>query len=101
MRIYFDKMWNDDRERGEAMDCSELYRMKHSDHKDWDKDSLSDIQMITADASLPPMERIENYLQQVKNPYHFKVNDIGVMLDWADTENTIQNQMTELIKATC
>lgn len=78
------------------MTYSELCQLKHLDISE--SDSIVDINEIKTDASLPPNERIEKYLQQVKNPYCYKVDDIVVLLDWIETENTIQNQMEELIE---
>lgn len=83
------------------MNSTELYQMKQMDETDRDNSLLADIRTVTTDTSLPPLARIEQYLQQVKNPYRYKVGDIVVTLVWTETGSTIQRRMEELLKMKC
>ena len=45
-----------------------------------DRHSLYDIRDIKVDKSLPPSERIQKYLDEVEDPYHFMVGDTKVAI---------------------
>ena len=48
-----------------------------------DKSNLNDLRDITVDKSKSVMEKIENFTQQVKNPYLFKVGDVIVKVAYS------------------
>lgn len=50
-----------------------IEEMKNVDARTVDRDSLVDINEIVIDDSLPPKERAEEFLRQIKNPYCFRV----------------------------
>ena len=45
-----------------------------------DRCGLYDIRDIRVDKSLPPSERIQKYLDEVEDPYHFMVGDTKVAI---------------------
>lgn len=45
-----------------------------------DRNDLVDIAAVHIDTSLPAAERMENYLQQVKNPYLFRSGNLIVRI---------------------
>lgn len=59
--------------------------------------SLVDIRSIRIDRSAPLDERLKSYVEQIKNPYMFKVGDTVVRVSYADTESTINDNFTNLL----
>ena len=51
------------------MDFAPDYSMKNVDVRTVDRDRLVDINEIEIDDNLPPKERAEAFLRQIKNPY--------------------------------
>ena len=47
------------------------------------RDDLVDIQNVHIDTSLPLVERIQNYIAQIKNPYHFRHGNSAVNISFA------------------
>ena len=60
-------------------------------------DSLVDIRDVKIDRSLPVEERMKSYVEQIKNPYMFKVGNIIVRVSYADTEQTINDNFVNLL----
>ena len=48
-----------------------LADMRQQNIKEVNADDLVDIRTVSVDTSLPPEQRMMNYLEQVKNPYLF------------------------------
>ncbi|MCL2445708.1 MAG: hypothetical protein FWD06_02945 [Oscillospiraceae bacterium] len=46
-------------------------------------DDRVDIKTVHLDPNMSAAQRAEQYLQQVKNPYHFRVGDITVNVQFA------------------
>lgn len=55
-----------------------------------DINSLVDIRDVKVDTSLPVPERIKSYLDQVKNPYYFRVGDVAVHVCYTENGPTLQ-----------
>ena len=49
------------------------------------------------DRNLPSDERIRSFIEQIKNPYCFKVGDTVVKVSFADTPNTITDNFINMI----
>ena len=60
-------------------------------------DSLVDIRDVKIDTSLPVEERIKSYVEQIKNPYMFKVGKTVVRVSYANTQNTINDCFLNLL----
>ncbi|MCL2620993.1 MAG: hypothetical protein FWD97_08695 [Defluviitaleaceae bacterium] len=58
-----------------------------------DINSLVDIRSVTVDTSLPQTERIANFLEQIKNPYLFKCDKVVVQIEFANTEETLEDRL--------
>lgn len=58
---------------------------------------LVDIRDVKIDRSLPSDERIRSFIEQIKNPYCFKVGDTVVKVSFADTPNTITDNFINMI----
>ena len=55
-----------------------------------DIDSLVDIRNVKIDTTLPIPERIQSYIEQVKNPYYFRVGDVAVHVSYSENGPTLQ-----------
>ena len=60
-------------------------------------DSLVDIRDVKIDQSLPVEERMKSYVEQIKNPYMFKVGKTVVRVSYANTQATITDNFVNLI----
>lgn len=60
-------------------------------------DQLVDIRDVKIDRSLPSEDRIKSFVEQIKNPYHFKVGSTVVRVAFADTKNTITDNFLNMI----
>lgn len=61
--------------------------------------SLVDIRDVRIDRSLPMEERVKSYVEQVKNPYMFKVGNTVVRVSYADNGRTINDNFVNMISA--
>ena len=60
-------------------------------------EELVDIRNVKIDRTLPSDERIRSFIEQIKNPYCFKVGDTVVKVSFADTPNTITDNFINMI----
>jgi len=60
-------------------------------------DSLVDIRDVKIDRSKPVEERMKSYVEQIKNPYMFKVGNTVVRGSYANTQQTINDNFVNLI----
>ena len=61
--------------------------------------SLVDIRDVRIDRTLPMEERVKSYVEQVKNPYMFKVGNTVVRVSYADTNRTMNDNFFNMIAA--
>ena len=61
--------------------------------------SLVDIRDVRIDRSLPMEERVKSFVEQVKNPYTFKVGNTVVRVSYADTNKTMNDNFVNMISA--
>ena len=59
-------------------------------------DSLVDIRDVKIDRSQPVEERMKSYVEQIKNPYLFKVGNTVVRVSYANTQATINDNFVNL-----
>lgn len=60
-------------------------------------DSLVDIRSVKIDRSLPVEKRAAAYVQQIRNPYLFRVGSTVVRVSYADTQATINDSFVNMI----
>ena len=60
-------------------------------------DSLVDIRDVKVDQAQPPEERIRSYVQQVKDPYCFRVGDVKVRVAYAGKDETLNDGFCNMI----
>ena len=61
--------------------------------------SLVDIRDVRIDRTLPMEERVKSYVEQVKNPYMFKVGNTVVRVSYADTNRTMNDNFVNMTAA--
>ena len=60
-------------------------------------DSLVDIRDVKIDRSMSVEERMKSYVEQIKNPYMFKVGSTVVRVSYANTQVTINDNFVNLL----
>ena len=60
-------------------------------------DSLVDIRDVKIDRTQPVEERMKSYVEQIKNPYLFKVGNTVVRVSYANTQATINDNFVSLL----
>ena len=71
--------------------------MKESNETTADLSSLVDIREVKVDRSLPVEDRIRSYVEQVKNPYCFRVGDVKVRVSFASNGRTLNDSFTDML----
>lgn len=62
-----------------------------------DLSDLVDIRDVVIDKTLPLEERVKSYVEQIKNPYCFKVGDVVVRVSYAGKEKSLTDTFTSMI----
>ena len=75
----------------------DLSAMRSVNIQDVDRTSLVDLNSVTIDESLPVPERVASFLEQIKNPYLFKVGNTIVRVSYANTTQTINDNFINLL----
>ena len=60
-------------------------------------DSLVDIRDVKIDRSMSVEDRMKYYVEQIKNPYMFKVGNTVVRVSYANTQATINDNFVNLL----
>ncbi len=61
------------------------------------KERLVDLRDVHIDPSLPKAERIRSFVQQVKDPYHYRVGDVEVRVSYTDTSATLEDRFAQML----
>ena len=56
-----------------------------------------DIRDVRIDGALPREERIRSFLEQVKDPYRFKVGDVTVHVSYSGENATLNDRFTQML----
>ena len=62
-------------------------------------DSLVDIRSVKIDPAQTVEERMKSYVEQIKNPYMFKVGGTIVRVSYANTQETINDNFVNLLSS--
>lgn len=60
-------------------------------------DSLVDIRDVKIDRSMSVEDRMKSYVEQIRNPYMFKVGNTVVRVSYANTQATINDNFVNLL----
>ena len=58
---------------------------------------LVDIRDVVIDKSLTLEERVRSYVEQIRDPYCFKVGDVVVRVSYADKDKSLTDSFTSMI----
>lgn len=64
------------------LDSFDLIMLRNVDIADCSKDSLVDLHDVKIDAEKSVPEKMNDYFEQIKNPYLFKVGDVRVKVSF-------------------
>ena len=78
---------------------SNLETMKTIDIKTVDKASLVDLNSVVIDESKSVSERVESFLQQIRNPYCFRIGNVAVKVNYKSDGPTFQKSFEELLRS--
>lgn len=73
----------------------DLYKMYELDVSDIVKESLANIGNVFIDSELPQSQRINQYLEQVKNPYCFLSGETVVRIRFTKTDKTLSDALAQ------
>lgn len=62
------------------------------------KEDLVDVSGFTFDNSVPQEQRAARIVATVKNPYCFRVGDMGVKLEFPEDAPALQDVLTDFLK---
>lgn len=62
------------------------------------KEDLVDVSGFTFDNSVPQEQRAARIVAAVKNPYCFRVGDMGVKLEFPEDAPALQDVLTDFLK---
>ena len=58
---------------------------------------LVDIRDVVIDKSLPLEERVRSYVEQIKDPYCFRVGNVVVRVSYAGKDKSLTDSFTSMI----
>lgn len=58
---------------------------------------LVDIRDVVIDKSMTLEERVKSYVEQIKDPYCFKVGDVVVRVSYAGKDKSLTDSFTSMI----
>lgn len=76
---------------------SSLEQMQHIDIRTIDPDVLVDVRNVSVNTSLPREQRMQDYLEQIKNPYCFKCGKTVVKVSFSDTDATLEDKLKKYL----
>lgn len=72
--------------------------MKAVDIRNVDKSQLVDLNTVKIDDTKPVAERVESFLQQINNPYCFKIGDVAIKVNYKSEGPTFQQNFENMLK---
>lgn len=75
----------------------ELERMRNIDIQTINPDILKDIQNVHIDENLSKEERIQQFLEQIENPYCYKYDKTIIKVSFSDTNATFEDRLKEYL----
>lgn len=82
----------------ERITQSNIDEMKNIDIRSVDKSLLIDLNTVKIDNTKPVAERVESFLQQIHNPYCFRIGDVAVKVNYKTDGPTFQQNFEDLLR---
>ena len=76
---------------------AELEKMSQMDIRSVDIDTLVDIRDVNIDFRLDKAEKLQAYLQQVKNPFCVRYKNIKIQMQFSDKGQTLDKKMEQFM----
>ena len=77
----------------------DLSAMKEIDIREADLDRLVDLNSVTIDETLPVEERMASFLNQIKNPYCFRIGNVKVKVVYNEAGPSFQQNLIDLMRS--
>ena len=61
------------------------------------RDELKDLCSIVIDTNLPIQDRVRSFVQQIGDPYHYKVGDVVVTVTYTSDHGTLTDRFSEML----
>lgn len=79
------------------LDGKSLQELKRANIKEVNPDALVDISEIEINTKQSVQKRVEEYVEQVHNPYLVRVGEYVVKIGYSDCEETLNDRMKQYI----
>ena len=80
-------------------DYDALEAMKNVDIRTVDKSTLVDLDSVHIDDTKPIPERICSFVQQIGNPYCFRIGDVAVKINYRSEGPSFQQNFENLLRS--
>lgn len=81
-----------------SYDKNDVTTLKSVDIRSVDKSSLVDLNSVHIDESKPVQERVLSFLQQIQNPYCFRIGDVAVKVNYKSDGPSFQQNFEDLLR---
>lgn len=78
----------------------DIAQMKNVDIRSVDKDTLIDLDTVQIDSTQPVVERVQSFLQQIQNPYCFRIGDVAVKVNYKHDGPSFQQNFEDILRST-
>lgn len=78
-------------------DKEKIQKMKDVDIRTVNCSQLVDLNTVVIDENQSMEERMESFVEQIKNPYCFRVGDIAVKIVYKENGPTFQQNFEEML----
>lgn len=78
-------------------DIEKIQKMKDVDIRTVNCSQLVDLNTVVIDENQSVEERLESFIEQIKNPYCFRVGDIVVKVVYKENGPTFQQNFEEML----
>ena len=82
----------------ERFSSNDITSMKDVDIRSVDKSNLVDLETIQIDSSKPVQERIQSFLQQIQNPYCFRIGEVAVKVNYRSEGPSFQQNFEDVLR---
>ncbi|HIS77266.1 MAG TPA: hypothetical protein IAB51_10760 [Candidatus Merdivicinus excrementipullorum] len=82
----------------EEYSAEKLSEMQNVDIRTVNKDDLVDLNSVQIDGTLPIPERVNSFIQQIKNPYCFRIGDVAVKVVYKEDGPTFQQNIEDALR---
>ena len=82
----------------EEYSAEKLSEMQNVDIRTVNKDDLVDLNSVQIDGTLPIPERVNSFIQQIKNPYCFRIGDVAVKVVNKEDGPTFQQNIEDALR---